>query len=51
MLRNAESKDDLVMPASYMFHDVPHFELYSGVDPVAVTLAEMDRFGVAVGLV
>ena len=51
MLRDQESKDALVMPASYMFHDVPHFEPGSDVDPVAVTLAEMDRFGVAVGLV
>jgi len=48
-VRDDESKT-MAMPASYMFHDVP--ELHGdGFDPVAVTLAEMDRFGVEVGLV
>lgn len=37
-------------PAGYMFKDVPN-TLDEGQDPVAVTLAEMDRHGVAVGLV
>jgi len=50
MLRDQESKENLVMPASYMFHDVPHFD-DSTADPVAVTLAEMDRFGIEIGLV
>ena len=49
-LRDAGSRD-MVMPAAYMFHDVPHEEVGEEVDPVAVTLAEMDRFGVEVGLV
>jgi uncharacterized protein len=39
------------MPAAYMFHDVPDHELDAGADAVAVTLAEMDRFGIEVGLV
>lgn len=39
------------MPAAYMFHDVPHTDLDPDVDPVAVALAEMDRFGVEIGLV
>ncbi len=50
MLRDQASKD-MVMPAGYMFKDVPHVEPGSDVDPVAVTLTEMDRFGVEVGLV
>ena len=37
-------------PAEYMFKDVPN-RLDEGEDPVKVTLAEMDRFGIAVGLV
>jgi uncharacterized protein len=37
-------------PAEYMFKDVPN-ELDQDADPVLVTLAEMDRHGVAVGLV
>ena len=48
-LRDSESQD-MFMPAAYMFHDVPHEELDDDVDPVAVTLAEMDRYGVEVGL-
>ena len=51
MLRDRESKENFVMPASYMFHDVPTFDAESAADPVAVTLAEMDTFGIDVGLV
>jgi predicted TIM-barrel fold metal-dependent hydrolase len=51
LLRDRESKEDMVMPAAYMFHDVPSHEVDANTDPVAVTLAEMDRFGIEVGLV
>ena len=37
-------------PAEYMFKAVPNY-LPEGADPVEVTLGEMDRCGVAVGLV
>jgi len=37
-------------PVEYMFKNVPK-ELYGTADPVAVTLHEMDRYGIAVGLV
>ena len=37
-------------PAGYMFKDVPN-RLDEEQDPIAVTLAEMDRHGVALGLV
>ncbi len=50
MLRDAGSQE-MTMPAEYMFKDVPLTELGDDVDPVAVTLAEMDRFGVDVGLI
>ena len=48
-LRDAES-GTFKMPAQYMFKDVPP-EIDEGVDPVAVTLYTMDRFGVERGLV
>jgi uncharacterized protein len=43
------SAETAQFPAGYMFKDVPN-RLEESQDPVAVTLAEMDRYGVAVGL-
>jgi predicted TIM-barrel fold metal-dependent hydrolase len=46
-------KDDstkLDFPVEYMFKHVPK-ELYGAKDPIAITLHEMDRFGVEIGLV
>jgi predicted TIM-barrel fold metal-dependent hydrolase len=51
-LRDRESLEDFEMPASYMFHDIP-----AGQRPPAISTAvdatrlEMDRYGIAVGLV
>jgi predicted TIM-barrel fold metal-dependent hydrolase len=42
--------DTAQFPAGYMFKDVPN-RLGEGQDPVSLTLAEMDRHGVAIGLV
>ena len=39
------------MPAEYMVKDVPMRDDDAPADPVAVTLDEMDRFGIEVGLV
>jgi len=50
MLRDSGSQD-MAMPAEYMFHDVPHRDFDESADPVAVSLVEMDRFGVEVGLI
>ncbi|MCP4434896.1 MAG: amidohydrolase [Actinomycetia bacterium] len=49
-LRDKESQEDFKMPAQYMFKDVPA-EIGEGVDPVAVTLHNMDTFGVGRGMV
>lgn len=49
LLRDAGSQE-MAMPAEYMFRDVPDGLVPEGADPVAVTLAEMDRFGVEVGV-
>jgi len=37
-------------PVEYMFKHVPK-ELYGASDPIAITLHEMDRFGIEIGLV
>ena len=37
-------------PVEYMFKNVPK-ELYGSEDPISITLHEMDRFGVEVGLI
>jgi predicted TIM-barrel fold metal-dependent hydrolase len=52
-LRSAlrEESRAFAMPAQYMFRDVPQLPDGDGVDPVGLTLAEMDRHGIAVGLV
>jgi predicted TIM-barrel fold metal-dependent hydrolase len=44
-----EGSADMVFPVEYIFHDVPN-HLEEGNDPIAVTLAEMDKAGVAIGL-
>jgi hypothetical protein len=49
--KDRESKEDFKFPAEYMFKDVPEKELTDAQDPVAVTLGEMDRWGVERGLI
>lgn len=49
-LRDTESIEDFKMPVEYMFKDIPA-EIGEGVDPVAVTLHNMDTYGVARGMV
>jgi hypothetical protein len=44
-LRDRESKEEFSFPAQYMFKDLPP-EVEDNVDPVAVVLDNMDRFGV-----
>jgi predicted TIM-barrel fold metal-dependent hydrolase len=48
-LRDAASAD-MQFPAEYMFKEVPN-RLDEGDDPIDVTLREMDRHGIAIGLV
>jgi len=51
VLKDRESLEEFEMPASYMFHDVPSSETRAPIDTVDATLAEMDRWGIDVGLV
>jgi hypothetical protein len=44
-LRDKESKEEFRFPAQYMFKDVPP-DLEDNVDPVAVVLDNLDRFGI-----
>jgi hypothetical protein len=48
--KDADSKEGMRFPAEYMFKDVPEGHDGAG-DPVESTLAQMDRFGVAKGVI
>ena len=47
--KDRESKEEFAFPAEYMFKEVPDAAAEEE-DPVAVTFAEMDRFGIETGL-
>jgi uncharacterized protein len=49
--KDQESKEDFEFPVEYMFKDVPDKELTRRDDPVAITLAEMDHWGVEKGMI
>jgi predicted TIM-barrel fold metal-dependent hydrolase len=49
-LRDRESREEFRFPAEYMFKDVPP-DLEDNVDPVAVVLDNLDRFGIAKAMV
>ncbi len=49
-LLDPQSRDEFDFPVEYMFRNVPK-ELYGTDNPIDVTLAEMDRFGIERGLV
>jgi predicted TIM-barrel fold metal-dependent hydrolase len=47
--RDRESREEFKFPVEYMFKGVPE-GLHEGEDPIGVTLAEMDRYGIERGL-
>jgi len=47
--KDRSSQHEMQFPAEYMFKDVP--KDLSTADPVSVTLHEMDRFGIELGLI
>jgi uncharacterized protein len=49
--RDEESRQDFQFPVEYMFKDVPEKQLTGSADPVAVTIEQMDRWGIERGLV
>jgi predicted TIM-barrel fold metal-dependent hydrolase len=48
-LRDRESREDFTFPAQYMFKDVPEFADLD--DPVETLVAEMDLYGISIGMV
>jgi hypothetical protein len=49
--KDVQSREEFEFPVEYIFKDVPGKELEGSADPVAVTLGEMDRWGIELGLV
>jgi uncharacterized protein len=49
--KDSQSKEEFEFPVEYMFKDVPDKTLREVDDPVAVTLREMDLWGVERGLI
>ena len=49
--RDKESKEEFEFPAEYMFKDVPEKGLRDVEDPLALTLGEMDRWGIRQGVI
>lgn len=49
-LRDKESIEEFTFPAQYMFKDIPP-DVDDNVDPLAVVLDNMDRFGVEIAMV
>ena len=48
--KDRESKEDFEFPVEYMFKEVPEKDYRDVDDPIAVTLHEMDRWGIEKGL-
>lgn len=46
-----DESQQFAMPAEYMFRGVPNKSPQSDTDPIELTIQEMDRHGIAVGLV
>ncbi|HEV2368244.1 MAG TPA: amidohydrolase family protein [Acidimicrobiales bacterium] len=49
--KDRQSREDFRFPAEYMFKQVPEKALTGNDDPVAVTLEQMDRWGVERGMI
>jgi predicted TIM-barrel fold metal-dependent hydrolase len=49
--KDRQSTDEFEFPVEYMFKQVPDKEMRDVVDPVEVTLSEMDRWGIDKGLI
>src|SRR3984957_19287357 len=48
--KDRESKEEFQFPVEYMFKGVPK-GLQEGDDPINITLTEMDRYGIGLGLI
>ena len=50
-VKDTQSKEEFEFPAEYMFKDVPEKKLRHSSDPIAVTLGEMDKWGIERGMI
>jgi predicted TIM-barrel fold metal-dependent hydrolase len=50
-VKDTQSKEEFEFPAEYMFKDVPEKKLRDSADPISVTLGEMDKWGIARGMI
>src|SRR5215469_15402901 len=49
--KDRQSAEEFAFPVEYMFKEVPERDMTAADDPVAVTLTEMDRWGIERGLI
>lgn len=49
--KDTQSKEEFAFPAEYMFKDVPEKKLTDVDDPIALTLREMDLWGIERGMI
>jgi len=49
--KDTQSKEDFEFPVEYLFKESPDKELQQVVDPVALVIGEMDRWGVAKAMI
>jgi uncharacterized protein len=49
--KDRESTEEFEFPVEYMFKDVPEKRLREVDDPIALTLSEMDRWGIEKGMI
>jgi len=49
--KDRESNEEFTFPAEYMFKNVPEKQMADLDDPISVTLSEMDKWGIELGLI
>ena len=49
--KDRQSREEFKFPVEYMFKQVPEKELTDSDDPISVTLAEMDHWGIEKGMI
>ena len=49
--KDRQSTEEFAFPVEYMFKQVPERDMHDVDDPIAVTLSEMDRWGIERGLI
>ena len=50
LIKDKQTLESFTMPAQYMFKDVPD-EAHDGEDPIKVTLDQMDKYNIEIGMI